>query len=94
MAKHTIIAARPMQILGHEGDVEAGTVLATIETDCELGSLVSALHFGTAKVDAGDADAGGESPTVSRTSKRRAAAAPAGQASTGAKSAKASTRRR
>ncbi len=51
MAKHKIIAARKLQVIGHDGDVEAGTELATIETECELSSLVSLLHFGSAIVE-------------------------------------------
>jgi hypothetical protein len=51
MAKNRIVASRLLQILGHDGDVEPGTVLATIETDCEIGALLSALQFGNAELE-------------------------------------------
>lgn len=88
MPKHKIIASRPLQILGHEDTVEPGTVLATIETDCEIGSLISSLQFGNATLEseATEAEAAnetGDKPTTRRTSKRTtAAAAPAGDGGT------------
>ncbi len=61
MRKHKIIATRPLQILGHEGTVEPGTLLATIETDCEIGSLLSSLQFDNARVETEADEASGES---------------------------------
>ncbi len=78
MVKHKIIAARKLQVIGHDGDVEAGTELATIETECELSSLVSLLHFGSAIVEPVEAPED-DTPqtTTSKPSRRKAAAAPA-----------------
>lgn len=52
MAKFQIIAAAALQIVGIEdGHAEAGEVLGTIETDCEIGSLISCMNFGQVRVD-------------------------------------------
>lgn len=56
MAKNRIVASRPLQILGFEGSVEAGTVLAEIDTDCEIGALLSALQFGGAEIEREDSE--------------------------------------
>lgn len=77
--------------------MEGGTVLATIETDCEIGSLLSSLQFGNAKVqhdeeatEGGDGDTA--KTTTRRTTKRTASAAPA-PTGDGSKSATPSRRR-
>jgi hypothetical protein len=56
MAKNRIVASRLLQIVGFEGDVEPGTVLAEIDTDCEIGALLSALQFGGAEIEREDSE--------------------------------------
>lgn len=52
MAKFRIIAAAALQIVGIEdGHAEAGDELGTIETDCEIGSLISCMNFGQVKLE-------------------------------------------
>lgn len=91
MAKHTIIAGGPLQVLGHEGTVESGTVLATIETDCDLAGLLNLLQFGSAIVAADESeDESAEAKADPKPPRRRPAArtqAPAGATSPGTKAA-------
>lgn len=58
MARYEIKTTRSVQIEGHEGEVPGDTVIATIETEANLGSVWSLLQFGGAvAIDEAAADA-------------------------------------
>ena len=83
MRRYEVRTTRTLQIEGFEGEAPGDTVIATIHTDCNIGSIISALQFGNATmvdpdsanaaatedVDAPAASAADAPPTPSATRK-------------------------
>jgi hypothetical protein len=73
MAKrYEIRTTRDIQIDGFDDVVPGDSVVATIETDCNIGSLISCLQFGNARMVDTEAEASAPAgdPTAEPKTKR------------------------